>query len=130
MFLVPKLSGNEYSNLVTAFAVIISVEFGSGAYDAWDGFIGILAIVLGYSFIKEAKNKNDFWYSFLTSSLISLGIISLVSLVFFIVIGFSEPTGKHKFLYELFRFIVFASLSLVIWFTWVRNDFSSKTHRK
>ena len=127
MFLVPKLSGNEYANLVTAFAVIIAVEFASGAYDVWDGFVGILAIGLGFSFINEAKTKNDFWYSFITASLIGLGIISLISLVFFVVSGFSEPGGKDKFLYELLRFVLFIGLSFVIWYKWVKNKPASKS---
>jgi len=128
MCLIPKLSGNEYANLITAFAIIIAVEFSSGAYDAWDAFVGILAIVLGYSFIKEAKIKNDFWYSFITASLIALGIISIVSLAAFVYTGFTEPIGKDKFLYELYRFIAFICLSLIIYYICVTNNPNKQKH--
>ena len=121
-FLIPKLSGNEYANLITAFAVIIAVEYTSGAYDAWDGFVGLLAIGLGYLFINDAKTKNDFWYSFITASLISLGIVSILSLVFYMATGYSEPTGKEKFEFELVRFFIFICAASVIWYKWVKNE--------
>ncbi|MDJ0581217.1 MAG: hypothetical protein QNJ66_14510 [Crocosphaera sp.] len=76
-FLIPKLHGDKYANLVTAFAVIITVEYSGDGYDIWDSFLGVLAIVLGYSFIKTAKTNKDFWYSLITVSLISLGLVTI-----------------------------------------------------
>lgn len=77
-FLIPKLDGDKYANLVTALAVIITVEYSGGDYDMWDRFLGVLAIVLGSSFITTAKTNKDFWYSLITVSLISLGLVTIL----------------------------------------------------
>ncbi len=100
----PKLSGNEYANLVTAFAIIGAVEFLNNGYDVWDIFIGVIAIILGYSFVSDAKINKDFWYTFFTTSLMSLGAVIIISAVFFILSGYDEPKSQ---LYELVRFIIF-----------------------
>ena len=71
-FLIPKLRGNEYANLITVFAVIIAVEYTSGAYDVW--------------------------YSFITASLISLGVMMIMSLVFYVATGYAELLGNDKFI--------------------------------
>ncbi len=76
-FLIPKLDGDEYANLVTVFAVIIGVEYSTDGYDIWDILLGVFAIVLGSSFIKNAKKNDDFWYSFITVSLMSLGLVNI-----------------------------------------------------
>lgn len=123
-FLIPKLHGNDYSNLITAFAVIIAVEYTTGSYDAWDIFVGILSIGLGFSFIKDAKDehkKHDFWFGFITASLISLGIVSIISTFIFILSGFSEPKEPTLvFLFELLRFGIFLSVAIFIWKKYVR----------
>ena len=60
--LKPALPGDSYANLVTVFAVIATVEYGTGRYDLWDFLIGLIAVVLGSSFFGQAKKHSDFWY--------------------------------------------------------------------
>ena len=77
-----KIDGNEYANLVTVFAIIVAVEYSSGKYDQWDFLIGLVSVLLGLSFVKKSYENKDFFYTILTSSLISLGVVSIGSSIF------------------------------------------------
>lgn len=114
--LIPRKTGDEYANLVTAFAVILAVEYSDTGYDEWDFLMGLLAIGLGCSFLAKAQQLNDFWYSSLTSFLISLGAISIVSCIIDLFADLNEPPCSSAFMhwFELGRFISFLLLSVLI----------------
>ena len=111
----PKRSGNDYSNLITVFAIIISVVYSSENYDVWDIYIGFITIIIGMAFIKDAKRLNDSWFSFFTASLLSLGVVVLISSIVFTITGIEEPSYKEDkniaSLYEVIRFIIFLVMS-------------------
>ncbi len=131
LFHKPTLRGDQYAGLVTAFAVIIAVEYSSGTFDTWDILLGIVSGILGYSYIDEAKKLNDYWYSFLTAGLISLGVISVLNAAVFLFSellswGLVEPQGgPAAFFYDagrLFLFLVGIVAVQKYWkFEWTEN---------
>jgi hypothetical protein len=113
----PTLDANNYANLVTVFAVIVAVEYSSERYDAWDALIGIISIMLGYSFIKVAHQYRDKFYYFLTSSLISLGLLSVFNVAYYFITGCPDISTKlpeELFMIELKRVGIFLVLTLII----------------
>jgi general stress protein CsbA len=112
---VPTYEGDKYANLVTVFAVIAAVEYSSGLHDVWDLFLSLVSITLGFSFMKSENKKNDFFYSFLTASLIGLGIVGILSFFFELTpMKALVESKENKTVYEIVRFFVFICLSYFI----------------
>lgn len=124
-----KLEIAKYEGLVTVFALMLAVEYASGFYDLWDVFIGTLSIYLGSIYWESAKKNNDFLYSTLTASLISLGIVSIISGCVFVILaafGIEQPSKIETFWVENLRFLVFS----VITFIFFKIISRKKTHNK
>lgn len=114
----PTLPIGSYEGLVTVFAVMLAVEYANGLYDLWDAFIGLLSIYLGSAYWRLAKEKHDFLYSLLTVSLISLGIVSVIISIIFVVgafLGLEQPAGIESFWAENVRFIFFLIIAFVLY---------------
>jgi hypothetical protein len=132
-FLIPTLPGDKYANLITAFAVIVAVEYASGLYDAWDVFIGILAIVLGYSFINPARKLGDFWYSFITASMIALGLTSIANALILNVFSAVAPTcfndveTRFGQFFQVLHFVIFVIISFTFKKVYIKNEHQKST---
>ena len=125
----PNLEIAKYEGLTTVFALMLAVEYASGFYDLWDIFIGFLSIYLGSVYWKSAKEYNDFLYSSLTVSLISLGIVAIFTGCIFVIgafFGLEQPSKIETFWIENFRFLIFS----VIAFGCYQKLNSEKTHNK
>jgi len=103
-----------YEGLITVFALILVVEFGSGVYDSWDLLLAVIAVFIGLKYKVVAIELNDDFYTFLTSCLISLGLISLVlsilgwcSDIEHTMLRLNRPT-------ENLRFLVFLATTIYI----------------
>lgn len=126
--MIPKIQMeiSKYEGLVTVFALMLAVEYASATYDLWDIFIGTLSIYLGTAYWKQAIENNDFLYSALTVSLISLGIVTIISFIFYTVDLFTSyfsSMEKVKFWAENIKFTVFIAISFGL-YMWLNRKIS------
>jgi len=113
--LKPKLKVNEYEGIFTVLAIMLAVEYTSGNdYDLWDCFFGLIVTYIGFFlYIDVAKKKNDFFYTFLTSSLISLGLLNIVSSFVFYIYGENSNFFKIEYRFSIFLFLLFTAYIII-----------------
>lgn len=104
------VKADKYSGLVTALFVLVAVFYIDGEYDKWDIFLGIIGFALGMKY-AVAVDGLDLFFTFLTSSLISIGFVAVVYGI--IELSSDMPCAVSQKVFES-SFIVFISLTLLL----------------
>ncbi|WP_309387772.1 hypothetical protein [Cerasicoccus frondis] len=68
---------DKYAGIITALAFLVVVFYADGNYDLWDVFLGFVGLIFVVKLIPHVK-KEEFFMTFLVSSVVSLSITSLL----------------------------------------------------
>jgi len=104
------MKADKYSGLVTALAVLIAVFYVEGEFNKWDLFLGIVGFTLGMKYAASVDGL-DLFFTFLTSSLISIGFVAVVYGIIQQSTDMQNAVSQQPFASS---FIVFISLTLLL----------------
>ena len=76
----------KYAELLTLFAIILSVEYSDSKYDIWDIFVGFLIIIISLVYAQTEESKDDRLLAALISFNFALGTVIIISSLFVLFI--------------------------------------------